>query len=265
MADNNKPLQGVGVLVTRPEHQALSLCQGIEQAGGKAIPFPVVEIQDIDDTSPLIEQIDRLDQFDIAIFISPNAVQKALNVIKTRRELPPNLRIAAIGRTSAKALETRGVAVNLFPSQRFDSEALLELEPMQHVRGKKVIIFRGEGGREMLAETLKARGAHVEYAECYRRAKPQADATPLLRLWARDEIHVVVITSGEGLHNLYDMVGQLGRQWLQKTQLLVVSERIGDMARELGFKRPPLISPHANDENILKTLIEWRAFAKEPT
>jgi len=251
-------LAGVGVLVTRPAHQAQGLCQLVEQAGGRPILFPALEILDIDDTGPLLALIDRLDEFDIAIFISPNAVSKALNLIRGRRPLPQHLQLAAVGKGSAKALTSNGLKPHIYPATRFDSEALLELPAMQDVNGKRIVIFRGDGGRELLAETLRERGAQVEYAECYRRATPKGDIGALLKRWARGEVHIVTVTSAETLRNLFDMVGQLGRQWLQKTPIVVVSARAAELARELGCKVEPIVASQASDEAILAAIESWR-------
>jgi len=123
--------------------------------------------------------------------------------------------------------------------------------------GKRVIIFRGEGGRELLAEELRARGATVEYAEVYRRGRPTQDNGPLLHAWARGEVDIITVTSGEGLRNLFDMVGQLGRQWLRKTPILVINERLVTLARELGVEAPPVIAEEASDEGIVAALAAW--------
>lgn len=258
------PLAGVGVLVTRPAHQAEALCRLIEAAGGRPIQFPALEILDVDDTGPLLALIDRLDAFDIAIFISPNAVNKALNLIRGRRPLPPTLRLAAVGKGSAKALTANGLKPDIYPASRFDSEALLELPAMQDVSGKKIAIFRGDGGRELIAETLRNRGAEVEYAECYRRAAPKGDIGSLLKRWARGEVNIVTVTSTETLRNLFDMVGQLGRQWLQKAPVVVVSVRAAELARELGCKVEPIVASQASDEAILQAIESWRAAKSVP-
>ena len=257
-------LAGLGILVTRPAHQAGPLCEAVEAQGGRAICFPVLEIVDPEDVGALLDVIDRLDSFDIAVFISPNAVNKAINRIRARRELPTGLKLAAVGRGSAKELGRLGLQADIFPKQRFDSEALLAMDEMQQVAGKRVVIFRGDGGRELLAETLKGRGAEVEYAECYRRAKPKGDVGKLMRHWARGDIDVVVVTSNEGLSNLFDMVGQLGRQWLRKTQLVVVSPRQAELAKELGFKLEPVIAETASDEAVVEAIKAWRERAPAP-
>ncbi len=215
------PLTGRGIVVTRPAHQAEPLAGMIRAAGGNAIVFPVLEILDTADIQPLVEVIDRLDDYSLAIFISPNAVMRAMNQIVARRAWPAGLRAAAVGKGSVKELRRFGINDVIAPARVFDSERLLELPQLQSVAGQRVVIFRGDGGRELLGDTLAARGASVEYVECYRRARPRADAAPLLKAWARNEVHAVTVTSSEGLRNLFEMVGKLGQSWLRRTPVLV--------------------------------------------
>jgi uroporphyrinogen-III synthase len=249
----DRPLSGKNIVVTRPAHQARELAEAIRAAGGHPILFPVIEIRDLPDVKPLLALIDRLEEFDWAIFISPNAVNRAMNLVGARRTLPPGLRFAAVGPASVKALRRFGVAEVLAPARRFDSEGLLEAPELAEVRGRRIVIFRGEGGRELLGETLRERGASVEYAECYRRGKPSYDAGPLLRAWARDELHAITVTSSEGLHNLYEMVGTLGRSWLRRTPLFVPHPRIAETARDLGIATVTVTAP--GDDGLLAGLV----------
>jgi uroporphyrinogen-III synthase len=230
-------LTGRRIVVTRPAGQNEGLATLIRDAGGEPIAFPVLEILDLEDTRALVAAADRLDQYDLAVFISPNAVDKAMNVIRARGEWPPRLRAATIGRASEKALARHGVADVIAPRGRFDSEALLALPALAGVRGWRVAVFRGDGGRELLGDTLRARGATVDYVECYRRVRPNADVEPLLKRWARGEIDAVTVSSSEGLRNLYDMLGKLGQAWLKRTPLVAPHSRIAESARALGCER----------------------------
>lgn len=250
-------LAGIGVLVTRPAQQAEQLCALVEQAGGRPLRFPVLEILDPVDNRALLALIDRLESFDLAIFISANAVRKAMNLVLARRPWPASVRIAAIGKRSARELEHFGHPADLCPQQKFDSEALLAMDALQDLSGKKVAIFRGDGGREYLADTLTARGAQVEYAEAYRRSRPEGDVAGLLRYWARGEVHIITVSSNQGLRNLFDMVGKLGQQWLRRTPLVVPGERGAMLARELGFRQPAIIAENATDEAVLAALRAW--------
>lgn len=249
------PLRGRGVLVTRAAHQAQPLMDLLRAAGGEPIAFPTLEIQDVADKATLNALIDRLESFDLAIFISPNAVARAMNLIEARRTFPAHLAVAAIGRGSARELKRFGVPEVLAPAARFDSEALLELPALRALAGKSVIIFRGEGGRELLGDILAQRGARVEYAECYRRARPQAAAGDLLRRWSRNEVAAVTVTSGESLRNLYDMLGKLGGQWLRTTPLFAPHSHIAEIAHQLGVQTVVVTEP--GDEGLVAGLVTW--------
>ncbi|MDA8095054.1 MAG: uroporphyrinogen-III synthase [Betaproteobacteria bacterium] len=253
--DAAQPLLGRTIVVTRPREQSKDLAALIQAAGGLSLFFPVLEILDAEDLRPFRALVGRLDTFDIAIFISPTAVRKAMNLILAQRALPAPLRIAAIGQGSARELKHFGVDRVISPTERFDSEHLLALPEFQSVDGRRIVIFRGDGGRESLGDTLTSRGACVEYAECYRRARPRADAGELLRRWVRGELDAITVTSGEGLHNLYDMVGNLGQQWLKNTPVFVFHERIAEKAARLGLRQVVVTEP--GDDGLYRGLIAW--------
>lgn len=249
-------LAGLGILVTRPEHQADKLVRLIEGAGGEAIRFPALEIAALADPAALYAIIDRLDEFDVAVFISPNAVNFGMAALRERRELPAKLRVAAVGAASAGELQRLGVAEVICPQHGNDSEALLALPEFSQVAGQKVVIFRGRGGRETLAEELTRRGAKVEYAECYYRRKPDSDATKLLARWRGGEIAAVTATSGETARNLRDLIGAADWEMARHTPLFVPHPRIAEIAGAAGWAAPVVTA--AGDEGLLHGLIEWR-------
>lgn len=256
--NHDRPLAGVGVLVTRPTHQAGHLARLIEEAGGVAVRFPTIEIAPPADPQALRVALDRLSEFDLAVFISPNAVEQAFGWLRARgRAWPPGLPVACVGQASARALAERGVRAAA-PPGRFDSEALLALPALQRAAGKNVIIFRGDGGRELLGATLAQRGARVTYAECYRRVRPPTEPRELIDAWGRGEIQIVSITSTEGLRNLYDMLGEAGRDRLRRTPVVVLSKAQADTCRQFGFTIEPLVATEASDEAILETIKTWR-------
>lgn len=256
--DDNKPLAGVGVLITRPAHQAENLARLIENAGGTAIRFPTIDIAPPADPGPLLDIFNHLAEFNLAIFVSPNAVEQAFSRLRAgKRFWPVELPVACVGRASADAIAKQGLTA-VTPAQRFDSEALLGLSLLQDVAGRKVVIFRGDGGRELLGNTLTARGAAVTYAECYRRLRPPADPGKIIDAWRRNEIQIVSITSTEGLRNLHDMVGETGRGWLLDTPAVVLSEAQAATCRALGWQAATLVATEASDEAILEAVKAWR-------
>ena len=245
-------LQGRGIIITRPAHQSAQLAALIREHGGNPILFPVIEIRDVDDTAALDDIIRRLDDFDLAVFVSPNAAAKGWAAIHSRRALPSKLAIATIGRASARELRRLGVSAVIAPSAGADSESLLALPELQAVAGKRIVIFRGVGGREKLRETLEARGARVEYAECYRRARSSADAASLIAAWDRGEIAALVATSSEGLRNLADLVGPAAHARLAGTPLFVPHPRIAATAHALGLDQ--VVVTGSGDEAIAARL-----------
>ena len=246
-------LAGRAVLVTRPKAQAERLCELIQAAGAHPVLFPALEIIDPPDLQPLQALIDRLEQFDVAIFVSPTAVQRGLALIQARRSLPVRLRFAAIGQGSARELRRHGVVDILVPERGADSEALLALAELADMRNRAVVIFRGLGGRELLGDTLRERGASVEYAECYRRVRPNTDAEGLLSAWRRGEVHAVTVTSREALENLVDMLGARGHRYLFETPLFVPHARIAEAARALGITEIVVTEP--GDEGLVTAVI----------
>jgi len=250
-------LNDIGVLVTRPAHQAGPLIELLQQAGARAIPFPVIEIHRADASDALQRAIAQLDSYDLVIFISANAVDHGLEFIRQAgRQLPGE--VAAIGQSTAARLQQQGIRVSLQPAEGFNSEALLASDALQaqHISGRQVLIFRGAGGRELLAQTLQQRGAQVDYAEVYQRRRPQVDAAPLLDLWRKGRIQLVTVTSNEALKNLYHMVEQDGRELLLKTPLVVPGQRCAELARQTGIQTI-LTAANATDQAMLDTIRQW--------
>lgn len=250
-------LAGRHVVVTRPAGQAAHFATALTEAGAIPVLFPVLEISNIEDPSPLLDAAIRLDSFDLAVFVSPNAIQKALAVILARRGWPAGLRVATIGKSSERELARHGIVDVISPPLRFDSEALLELPELMDMAGKRVIIFRGDGGREVLGDTLQARGASIEYLSCYRRGRPRLDPSPLLKLWEQGRLDAVTLTSSEGLRNFFDMVGRLGQAWLRKTPAFVPHVRIAEQAQALGLAQ--VIPTGPGDEGLMIGLVQYFA------
>lgn len=242
---NPQPLARLNIAVTRPREQADYLARQIALLGGNAIRFPLLEIEAIDDLSELREQVARLDQFNLAIFISPNAVRFGLAVTGT---LPRHLRVAAVGAGSAQALRTAGILNVIVPSSQFDSESLLALPALCSVQNQRILIFRGDGGRELLGDTLKARGAHVEYAACYRRSKPAGNLEPLLA----GSPNAITISSSEALRHLVEMPGA---QALRAIPLFVPHPRIAETAHAAGWQH--IIKTASGDDELLSSLVAW--------
>ncbi len=255
-----KVLDGVKVLVTRPEVQAEALCQAIENLGGMAIRFPVIEIKQSENELAAKTILENIPQYDIGIFVSRNAVDWTIKLLDQKMSTLDKLTLIAIGAATAETL-THVSSTQVITNSGANSEALLELDALgaDVIRGKKILIFRGEGGREFLAATLRERGAKVDYAEVYRRDCPKYDRDVIDELWSSNIPDVVIVTSNNGLENLFSLLNEEQRNILLGKQLVVMGERMLDFSIDLGFTRPPILAEENGDEGILKAIVKWAA------
>jgi uroporphyrinogen-III synthase len=249
-----QPLAGRRIVVTRPQGQAQTLLALIRQAGGEPLEIPALEIRDLTDLAPFYSVIERLDSFDTAVFVSRNAVRKAFALIGARR-WPAHLRVATVGNGSREELESHGITGVIAPGGQADSEALLALPDFAAIAGRRIAIFRGEGGRTLLADTLTARGALVEQAACYRRASPVQSAALLAAAWERGKVDAVTVSSGDGLANLLEMLGGDGPRRLAATTLFVPHPRVAVEAVRKGLKRPVVAGP--GDAEMAAALVAY--------
>lgn len=244
-------LHGLSVLVTRPEQQSESLCERIQSAHGRPVRFPALEILGPADKGAARTALQAAARADLLIFVSTNAVQYAFPLLPD--QLPLDIDVAAVGTATANALRESGLDPTLVP-ERMDSEGLLALPALQSVEGRSVFILRGNGGRELLFDTLSARGADVQQVEVYRRRTPQrhAAAANLVRGWPQ-LVDVVIATSNAILDNLFAMLGDEGTTRLQHTPLVVVSQRMADHAVAQGCELVH-VAHSAREDDLLDTL-----------
>ncbi len=244
------------MIVTRPARQSAGLARQLEVLGATPIVVPAIVILPPADRASLDSVHATLDQYDIAIFVSANAVEYG---VPAPNDWPSKLLALAPGPGTAAALAATGIAEARIPASTFDSEGLLALPELRDVVGKRIVIFRGEGGRGDLGEALLARGARVIYAECYRRAAPATGAAGLCEVLREGRAHALTLTSSEGLDNLCALldVGDLYR--LRQLPAFVPHPRIAEHARSLGFVP---VETGGADAGLIAGLLEW--FAPHP-
>ena len=250
----SRPLAGLHVVVTRPRDQALALTEGLRSLGADPVLFPLLAIGPVADARGLDAACRDLDRYDLAFFVSPNAVSHALDVILARRAWPAHVAVATVGPGSAQALAARGFDGVIAPLQGFDSEAVMGLPAFapEAVRGKRIVIFRGDGGRELLAQYLRAHGAEPVVVTAYHRYCPASDPSVLFELAAQAQLDAMTLTSSEALRNLASLLGLDGCARLRDVPLFVSHPRIGAAAREAGFKR--LIECRPGDAGLLSAV-----------
>ena len=250
------PLAEIGVIVTRPARQAAGLARALAALGATPIIFPAIAILPPADRGALDRAHAALAQFDIAIFVSANAVEYG---VPAPEAWPATLTAFAPGPGTAAALAATGITGTRIPATTFDSEGLLALPELRGIAGKRVVIFRGEGGRGLLGETLRERGADVTYVECYRRAAPQSGAEGLAEVLRQRRAHALTLTSSEGLSNLCALLEGPDLALLRQLPTFVPHPRIAEHARTLGFTP---VETGGADAGLIQGLLEW--FADHP-
>lgn len=244
------------ILVTRPVHQSENLCMLIEKQGWQAIRFPVIDIQPRV-LSTLEEcHVQHISQYQYLFFVSANAVNFALKLFngKIDKLLHKGLCIA-VGTATYKALSDSGINNILLSSQGSDTEAMLAMPQLQILHEQSCLIIRGEGGRELLAQSLRDRGATVDYLEVYKRLKPCND-TQVIEIYLRDKsLSSIVIYSGDALKNLVSMFDKQDiRECLLNVHLVVISKRVYKIAKKIGFMNI-FIADHASDSAMINALL----------
>jgi uroporphyrinogen-III synthase len=252
------PLQGARIVITRPARQAAGLAQQIAALGGKPVMFPAIVILPPADRSALERAQRDLAQYDYAVFVSANAVEYGVG---DPASWPARLVALAPGPGTATALAAVGVGAVRIPATTMDSEGLLALPELADVAGKRIVIYRGSGGRDLLGRSLSKRGAQVDYVECYLRAKPHGDFGAMATAWRGGEIDALTLTSSEGLDNLWELFDDVSRPSIAATPTFVPHPRIAERARTLGFGRVTVTAPA--DAGLLASLLEYFA-SKQP-
>ncbi len=252
------PLQGARIVITRPARQAAGLAQQIAALGAKPVMFPAIVILPPADRSALERAQRDLAQYDYAVFVSANAVEYGVG---DPASWPARLVALAPGPGTATALAAVGVGAVRIPATTMDSEGLLALPELADVAGKRIVIYRGSGGRDLLGRSLSKRGAQVDYVECYLRAKPHGDFGAMATAWRGGEIDALTLTSSEGLDNLWELFDDVSRPSIAATPTFVPHPRIAERARTLGFGRVTVTAP--TDAGLLASLLEYFA-SKQP-
>lgn len=250
------PLAGISVLITRPVIPASRTARRLAVLGATPFVFPTILIESSVDKEQIKTALASLPGVYAVIFVSPSAVEITLaDAIK----LPHVIKVFAPGSGTAEELNLRGINNVLTPLKNFDSEGLLELPDLQsvHVNGRRILIFRGNGGRELLRNELMQRGAQVEVITTYHRCIPTTPPTGLLELLAAKKVTAISVMSSSAVINLVSLVPAHDRnQILFSLPVYASHKRIKDAAEALGFLN--VMETRPGDEGLIATLLNLR-------
>lgn len=245
------------ILITRPLSQGSALSAQLRERGYSVHHIPVMELAVLAEPAQqaAIEKIfSRVTSYHGIIFVSVNAAEQALPWL----EKYPHARtskIFAVGKSTALFYDSHHVHDSkvIYPHRDMHSEGLLALRELQaeEVQGRRYLILRGSGGRELIAQVLKQRGAHVDSCDLYRRYLPEQNSSALIA--ALPSVDVIVVNSGESLENLVTMAGDVSGNILLDKNILVPSERVVTLAQQLKF-RHIIKASNATDEAVMAAL-----------
>lgn len=246
----NRSLMGLRVLNTRPKDQAKNLSKTIHEAGGSAIELPLLEIRATADWLSVLPDLNQVDQ---AIFISANAVEHSLMQLQHHQiTWPTTIKIISIGKGSAAALNKFNIPTDAIP-EIADSEHLLALPSLQQPQQQNILLFKGEGGRMLIEESLAARGANLLALNVYKRLIPKINPQFVKSIWRDDRVDIILLTSEQSMQHLFQLFGEKAHHWLCSKTCLVISERLAQAAFSLGIKNIIRSYP----EGIMNSLFDY--------
>jgi uroporphyrinogen-III synthase len=246
------------VLVPRPlrdNDQFLQLLNGREIGGRKVscLLWPVMAIESLIRSREQREVLARqLDRAEICIFVSAAAAKIVLEVADINALGRPQL--FAVGKATAERLQAHGIAV-AYPDGA-STEALLALPQLREVRDRQIVICRGEGGREALAQGLSARGGVVEYAELYRRVVEPMHRNQIQAALAQHQVDAVMIHSAQVFQCLLELLDDSGRRAFASLPVVVPGQRVADIVSAEGVENV-IVAPDALPENMVAGLVHW--------
>lgn len=248
-------LQGITVLVTRPSPQGDILCEKIRNAGGNAVHLPTIAIAPPNDVLLLHQQLSTLEQQDIIIFISPQAVYQTAPWLDASQPNLSRSTIIALGEGTAKALRNLKIPLASMQPNDWHSEGLLALPVLQSIHHKKIALIKGDKGRTLIESTLKERGAFLTTLIAYQRVLPKMAMEAYQDLLHRNEIDIIICTSNEILQNLLTLLDSKGLNAAQKLPIIVISERMRLQADQCGFHHQ-ILAPNASDDALISVLLK---------
>lgn len=225
--------KGLRILNTRPANQNKPLSNVINEAGGYSIELPTLVIEPLDDWLRVMPPTQTIS---ISIFISVNAVNLFFEALKKhQKSWPATIANIAVGKATANAIENNGFAVTYLP-EKANSESLLQLPALQSVANQTIVQIKGKGGRSLINETLKARGARLISLPVYERLLPTYSSKVLHSLWQDNGVDIILFTSQQAIYNLFALFDNKAHAWLQRKPCLVISQRIATTARLIGMQ-----------------------------
>ncbi len=250
-------LKGVKVLVTRPAHQNQKLYDLVRAHGGEPVVCPLIKIEPTYAHEALLTVLTRIDDIDIAIFVSTNAVTHGLGALRSQGQTLSELtQVFAVGATTALMLQAADIRVDGVPLGLSGANGLRALPTFRHVSNRRVVVFRGNGGESSLLEWLKNEGARVFVAETYRREMPIEINSAVIELCQQAAIDVITLTSVTSVEHLFALLPDNTHRMLKNATVVTLSQRIERYCENQGFQGAILVADEASDQALVETIVQ---------
>ncbi len=250
-----KPLSNITLWITRPRGQADQLSDMLKSKGAEVLHLPMIQIEQIQPDKKMKSVVKKLKDYDMVFFISTNAAHLAMELLETElSKYPDKPTYFAPGPSTAKVIEAYGLKA-VYPKKAMSTEALLILPEIRKIlekkslKKKRALIFRGKGGRELLANSLRGKGVEVTYIELYKRTLPSFSEHYLQEIINRRKPDGIVFSSAEALHNFISLFDGIYQDY-RKIPIFVSSERLQSLAAKLGFETINLLRA-ADDDSVV--------------
>lgn len=246
----------MNVLVTRPEQRGRELVELLNQHGIFAVHQPLFTIEAGTELPQLPSALSRLNENDYVFAVSRHAVDYAVETLRqTGFHFRNDLHYFAVGSATASYFSAKAEQGVRYPIFSENSEGLLDLPEMQQLSEKNILVLRADFGRELFAEQAIQRGAKVQYLECYRRQLTDENLSEKMSLAKRTGVDTIIATSSEIVTTLIEQTAPDDQQWLLDCRLLVVGNRIANLAQRLGWQKDKLIiAEKADNQTLFQTL-----------
>ncbi len=237
------------VLVTRPASQGAEWVARLCEGGIDAVALPLICIAPAADPAPVRAAWAALASMRLVVFVSPNAAEQFMAAGPSGVAWPGGVLAGTTGPGTTLALRRTGVPGEQIvepaaDAAQFDSEALWRQLQHRDWRGEQVLIVRGDGGRDWLADTLRAQGARVAQLAAYRRSAPRLETPEQALLSAALDApctHLWLFSSSEAIDNLSALAGPAA-DW-SRARALATHPRIAARAQQLGMGEVTLSQP----------------------
>ncbi|MDP5272697.1 uroporphyrinogen-III C-methyltransferase [Chengkuizengella axinellae] len=259
----NKPLFGKRVLVTRARAQASELADQIDDLGGEAVEFPVIELKQPEDEqtlNKLDQALQQLEQYHWVVFTSVNGVDyffKRLRDLRIDIRTMQHARIAAVGPKTAGALEERGLVVTSIPKQ-FQGEGLLEGILPELEKNQNVLLPRADIAREYLPKKLNELGLNVTEVDVYENVISDHGLEEVLTYINKNRLNVITFTSSSTVRNLVDILTREGldaKQYLNGVTIVCIGPITAQTAQEYGLNVTK-VAEEATIESLIEAIKE---------